>query len=169
MFPAVAVKVKVRPRLLFIVSDRGDSNARPPRPERGALPTALLSVSFCSARKFTFPLLRPLKGWKACLSASPRRHIGCKSTNFPRHVQVFPWKNIHFLAFCAKILGVCQIALIGIVGFGIGCEVGRLYQNCCQKAIAISDSWACIEGKGKENAARLWAAQHLDERVNRIN
>ena len=28
-----------------ILSSRGDSNARPPRPERGALPTALLLVA----------------------------------------------------------------------------------------------------------------------------
>ena len=30
------------PRKVLFLSRRGDSNARPPRPERGALPTALL-------------------------------------------------------------------------------------------------------------------------------
>ena len=33
-----------QPKWLPIMSERGDSNARPLRPERSALPTALLSV-----------------------------------------------------------------------------------------------------------------------------
>ena len=32
-----------------LMSDRGDSNARPLRPERSALPTALLSECLCKA------------------------------------------------------------------------------------------------------------------------
>ena len=36
------------PRKVLLLSRRGDSNARPPRPERGALPTALLLVLWCN-------------------------------------------------------------------------------------------------------------------------
>ena len=38
---------KKRQLTAFFLSRRGDSNARPPRPERGALPTALLLDKGC--------------------------------------------------------------------------------------------------------------------------
>ncbi len=38
-------------------SRRGDSNARPPRPERGALPTALLLEFFGLSKNSTNPLI----------------------------------------------------------------------------------------------------------------
>ena len=43
-----------------ILSRRGDSNARPPRPERGALPTALLLESECKSTTF-FSLIQTIK------------------------------------------------------------------------------------------------------------
>ena len=42
LFNPIILNTLKAPLMVPLMSRRGDSNARPPRPERGALPTALL-------------------------------------------------------------------------------------------------------------------------------
>ncbi len=52
ILPFVHKKTEIKNISVLTLSERGDSNARPLRPERSALPTALLSD--CGAKLRTF-------------------------------------------------------------------------------------------------------------------
>ena len=56
-FTPIRLCVKYVPIETSLMSRRGDSNARPPRPERGALPTALLLGRDSDLDRYAFSLV----------------------------------------------------------------------------------------------------------------
>ena len=85
-------------------SRRGDSNARPPRPERGALPTALL-LEFSELRK---------------KHRNPKS--GYKDTTFFAFMQIIPTKNIEnpanyaYLCIVGCISSLSMLHVLPIIG-----------------------------------------------------